>query len=91
MRTIRSPKKMDDVKDLDLLHRRMDAEFLGIINIVNYLNREVSVNMLPDHIRCMDDAYTVIEEWNIQVKKAQQDAVELGYSRNFNYFEIKME
>lgn len=79
-------------KQMQLLVERqrfLESSFPDICSIVDYLNRKINVEKLPDHIRNMNDAYNEIQSWNNEVEKAlklQDEYYKQGMGMNFNFY-----
>lgn len=55
---------------LDKLRMQLHFEFADLQRIIRYLNREINVEELPDHIRNREDAYNAVVNWNKKVNEA---------------------
>ena len=68
---------------IDLLREkflRFERFSRDIGRLVKYLNREISVDKLPDNIRNMRDAYNEIKTWNEDVRNAMREQYDkIGY------------
>ena len=68
--------------------RLLERYFSDICLIVDYLNRKINVEKLPDQIRNMDDAYNAIKSWNEKVEeslKLQDECHKQGMNININF------
>lgn len=70
----------DKIKFLREKFLRFERFSGNIGRLVKYLNRETSVDKLPDNIGNMRDAYNEIKIWNEDVRKAMKEQYgEIGY------------
>lgn len=75
----------------------LECLFIDIERIVEYLNREIGVEKLPDKIRNREDAINEIESWNEMVKEAillqrkyQEEGVISDRQNFFEKFLVKL-
>lgn len=78
-------------KRINSLHNQyiqFEIFFRDIELIIKYLNREINVEKMPDHIRNREDAYNEIKSWNYKVEEAmnlQNELLKEGMDSNISF------